>query len=84
MRIKIPVNRAECFRKRIEYQDEFLEVDIAPDELTDEERNLIAQHLGDDMTFKPLKSFKICPPTRERFLEWVKMFLAAIPKGSDD
>jgi hypothetical protein len=77
MIIKIPVNRAECFRQRIDYDDDTLELEIRPEELSDEERDWIAKHLKEAGNFVPnWPKFAICPPTKEEFLRAVKAFMS--------
>jgi hypothetical protein len=69
MIIRVPGNRAECFRRRIEFDAEFLEVDLGRDELTDEQRDWVARHVKPSLEFAPISNFTgICPPTKEEFL----------------
>jgi hypothetical protein len=85
MKIKVRVDRAECFRQRIDYDADILELDIGPQELNNEERDWIASHLTAGSEFAPESNFSgICPPTKERFLEVVRKYMSGAPYGGSD
>lgn len=69
MIIKVPVDRRECFRKRIECNVDVLDIEIAPGELTDQERDWIAERLkvGGEFAAPTFDFSGICPPAKEEF-----------------
>jgi hypothetical protein len=69
VKILCSVNQAECFRRGIDAPDSTVPIDVNPSELSQEERDFIADHLagGCEFTFST-----IVPPTYEGFIEAVK------------
>jgi hypothetical protein len=82
MIIKVPVDRRECFRRRIDYEADNVEMGFEPTELTDEERDWISKHLKNNGRefVSPAFDFRgICPPTKEEFLRVVRAFMTDTP-----
>jgi len=76
MIIKVPVDRAECLRQGIDYDSDFLEVDIGPADAYYEEREWIGKRLRNGV-FDPKFGYKssICPPSKAEFLRVVRVLM---------
>jgi len=69
VKILCPVNQAECFRRGIDAPHSTVQIEVNPSELSQEERDFIADHLVDGHEFT---WSAIVPPTYEGFTEAVK------------
>ena len=77
--IRVPVDRAECFRRQIKWDADTVELQIGPTDVTEEGRKWIAGRLGPGGEFKKqgFPYFKgICPPTKEEFLRVVREYVS--------
>jgi hypothetical protein len=84
MEITVPVDMAECFRRGIEHYSDNLVIDIAPSEVTEEERRVIAGRLDETGVFKRAgwPYFPgICPPTKEEFLRVIREWVSGISES---